>query len=141
MQILKNLEENIKLKSSIKIENLVITPIVFNDFHHEHKIVSLDDLFDRQLAMAKEISDQGIVSRVNIINKSEQLLFISDGESIVGAKQNRISERSVILKEMSETIIPVYCVEKGRWGYRNSRDFSKVNFHYRQNLEIKKLNI
>ena len=69
MQILKNLEENIKLKSSIKIENLVITPIVFNDFYHEHKIVSLDDLFDRQLAEAKEISDQGIVSRVNIVNK------------------------------------------------------------------------
>ena len=128
MQILKNLEENVKLKSSIKIENLVITPIVLNDFNHEHKIVSLDELFDRQLAEAKEISDQGIVSRVNIVNKSKQLLFISDGEAIVGAKQNRISERSVILKEMSETIIPVYCVEKGRWGYRNSRDFSKSEF-------------
>ena len=43
LQILKNLEENVKLKSSIKIENLVITPIVLNDFNHEHKIVSLDD--------------------------------------------------------------------------------------------------
>ena len=46
MQILKNLEENIKLKSSIKIENLVITLIILNDFNHDHKIVSLDSLFD-----------------------------------------------------------------------------------------------
>ena len=128
MQILKNLEENIKLKSSIKIENLVITPIILNDFNHDHKIVSLDSLFDRHLAEAKEISDQGDVSKVNIINKSNQLLFITDGEAIIGAKQNRVSERSVILKELSETTIPVYCVERGRWGYKSSRGFEKSEF-------------
>ena len=61
-------------------------------------------------------------------NKSRQLLFIADGEAIIGAKQNRVSERSVILNEDSESIIPVYCVERGRWNYRNSRDFSKSEF-------------
>ena len=128
MQILKNLEKNISLRSSIKIESLVITPVVLNEFYHNDKIVSFDILFDNHLAEAKEVSDEGIVSRINIINKSEQFLFITDGEAIVGAKQNRISERSVILNEVSETTIPVYCVERGRWGYRNNRDFSKSEF-------------
>ena len=128
MQILKNLEKNISLHSSIKIENLVITPIVLDEFYHNDKIVSFDTLFDSDLAEAKEVSDEGIVSRINIINKSKNFLFITDGEAIVGAKQNRISERSVILNEVSETIIPVYCVERGRWGYRNNRDFSKSEF-------------
>ena len=128
MQILKSLEKNINLRPSIKIENLVITPIVLDDFHHDQKIVSFDTLFDSHLAEAKEVSDEGIVSRINIINKSKKYLFITDGEAIIGAKQNRISERSVILNEDSETIIPVYCVENARWGYRNNRDFSKSDF-------------
>ena len=129
MQILKSLEKNINLRPSIKIENLVITPIVLDDFHHDQKIVSLDTLFDSHLAEAKEVSDEGIVSRINIINKSKNYLFITDGEAIIGAKQNRISERSVILNEESETIIPVYCVEHGRWGYRNKRFFKKRFFN------------
>ena len=72
MQILKNLEKNISLHSSIKIENLVITPIVLDEFYHNDKIVSFDTLFDSHLAEAKEVSDEGIVSRINIINKSKQ---------------------------------------------------------------------
>ena len=54
MQILKSLEKNINLRPSIKIENLVITPIVLDDFHHDQKIVSLDTLFDSHLAEAKK---------------------------------------------------------------------------------------
>ena len=49
--------------------------------------------------------------------------------SYYGAKQNRIAERSVIIQDQSDAVVPVYCVERGRWGYRGSENrFSKSDF-------------
>ena len=62
------------------------------------------------------------------MNESSKDLFIIDGEVILGAKQNRISQRSVILEPFSETILPVYCIERGRWQYRARRDFASSKY-------------
>ena len=88
------------------------------------KIKSLDELFDRNLVRINEIDFDGVVGNVEVSNNSNYL-YILDGEAITGAKQNRVAERSVIIAPYSAEIIPVNCVEKGRWGY-NSQSFSKV---------------
>jgi hypothetical protein len=38
-----------------------------------------------------------------------------DGEELVGAKQNRIV--TILVAPQSEIVIPVSCIEAGRWGY------------------------
>jgi hypothetical protein len=42
----------------------------------------------------------------------------TDGEQLVGAKQNRILNMTVLVAAETEVTIPVSCVERGRWGYR-----------------------
>lgn len=130
MQIFKDIFKDISFQEIININNLKIIPIQINGLSHDERIIPFDNLFDKGLAKAEEVSADGVVSKIKIINESDNLLFISDGEAIVGAKQNRIAERSVIIKDQSDTVVPVYCVERGRWGYRH-RDgprFSKSEF-------------
>ena len=87
-----------------------------------------DQLHDLEKVEANEIGEEGIVGKIQINNKSDDYLVIFDGEAIIGAKQNRISEQTVIILPNTKTVIPVNCVERGRWNFRDERKFSKSNF-------------
>jgi hypothetical protein len=62
-----------------------------------------------------EVSEDGSVPELLAENKGPQLVLLLDGEELVGAKQNRIMNTSVLLRPDSRTKIPVSCVEQGRW--------------------------
>ena len=71
----------------------------------------------------KEVIESGRVPELAAENLSDELILILDGEVLLGAKQNRTINTSVLLAPKSTTVIPVSCVEQGRWSYR-SRHFS-----------------
>ncbi len=62
-----------------------------------------------------EISESGSVPELLATNKAQSMILLLDGEELVGAKQNRILNTSVLLPAKSKTKIPVSCVEQGRW--------------------------
>ena len=127
MKILKNQFYDINKLEIVNFGTLNFYPLKFNFKKTPTKIKSLDELFDRNLVRINEIDFDGVVGNVEVSNNSNYYLYILDGEAITGAKQNRVAERSVIIAPYSAEIIPVNCVEKGRWGY-NSQSFSKSNF-------------
>jgi hypothetical protein len=57
------------------------------------------------------VPDLAVESKGNV-----RLLFI-EGEELVGAKQNRILNTSVLIAAHTKPKIPVSCVEQGRCGY------------------------
>jgi len=68
-----------------------------------------------------EVSDAGSVPQLSVANDTGQPLLLLDGEHLVGAKQNRVLNTTVLIAAQATVIIPVSCVEQGRWGYRSRR--------------------
>src|SRR5262245_34842099 len=65
-----------------------------------------------------EVDEEGSVPELRLANLGNLPLLLLDGEQLVGAKQNRILNMTVLVAARSEVTIPVSCVERGRWGYR-----------------------
>jgi hypothetical protein len=70
-----------------------------------------------------EVSEGGSVPHLRAVNDAETMVLLLDGEELIGAKQNRILNTTVLLAPKSKTTIPVSCVEQGRWRYA-SPDFA-----------------
>ena len=119
---------SVSFLDKVQIGSLNFYPIKFDLKDIPKNLKSLDELFDLDLLKVTELSDEGVVSRVEVHNDSEFNLLILDGEAIKGAKQNRIAEKSVIIPSFAAEIIPVNCVEKNRWHFDDNAEFSKSDF-------------
>ena len=64
-----------------------------------------------------EVNEAGVVRFLKVTNKSDRHVFLPAGEQLVGAKQNRVVNASVMIGSKSEVVIDVTCVEARRWGY------------------------
>ena len=64
-----------------------------------------------------ESTGQGVVNQLLAVNKTEDYLLLTDADVLAGAKQNRIVNKSVLLKPLSKTAVSVSCVERLRWHY------------------------
>jgi hypothetical protein len=76
----------------------------------------------------QEVSEGGSVPDLLVENSGAIRVLFLEGEELVGAKQNRILNTSVLLPARSKIKIPVSCVERGRWAYK-SRQFSSGGRH------------
>ncbi len=64
-----------------------------------------------------EVSAAGSVPDLLVVNRANKPVLLIDGEELAGAKQNRVLNTSILIKEVSETKVPVSCTEQGRWSY------------------------
>lgn len=63
---------------------------------------------------------QGNVNEVVAHNRGDRPILILEGESIQGAKQNRMITKDVLIAAGSSVAVIVGCVEQGRWDRSNS---------------------
>lgn len=68
-----------------------------------------------------EVSEAGAVPFLEVANGADRPVLLLDGEELVGAKQNRVLNTTVLVAAQSTVVIPVTCVEQGRWAYRSHR--------------------
>ena len=84
--------------------------------------LTLDEALANGTARVEEVGEAGSVPELLFRNDGEKPVLLLDGEELVGAKQNRVLNLSILAPAHAETKIPVSCVEAHRWGYR-SRHF------------------
>ena len=83
---------------------------------------TLDESLGNGLAEVTEVSESGSVPELSFTNRGQGMVLLLAGEQLVGAKQNRVLNTSILVGADSVTKIPVSCVEQGRWHYK-TRDF------------------
>lgn len=69
----------------------------------------------QKLVVITETSEGGNVNAVRAENRADRPVFFMDGDVLIGAKQTRVLNTSLLLAAKSTTILPVSCVERGRW--------------------------
>jgi ARG and Rhodanese-Phosphatase-superfamily-associated Protein domain/ARPP-2 len=116
---------NLQLGEVQTFENMTIIPIFVSE-DSDMEYISLSQALEQGLVTITEVDQSGSVPNLKVINNSEQWVLLLDGEEIVGAKQNRTLNTSILIDKQSELVIPVSCTEQGRWQY-TSREFSHSN--------------
>jgi hypothetical protein len=81
----------------------------------------LDDALKRGLAGVEEKGGGGSVPVLVLINKSDTHVLVLQGDEVIGGKQNRIINVSVLAPPKSVVDLPASCVEQGRWRYVSRR--------------------
>lgn len=68
-----------------------------------------------------EVSNAGSVPELTVTSTADRPVLLLDGEEVVGAKQNRVLNTTVLVGRRAHLTIPVSCVEAGRWSARGGR--------------------
>jgi hypothetical protein len=94
--------------------------------------LTLVEALQGDLAEVTEVSEQGSVPNLAFSNKAGLAILLLDGEELAGAKQNRVLNLTILVPAHTRLTIPVSCVERGRWSYRQRRfQASGVALHAR----------
>src|SRR5258708_33063243 len=62
-----------------------------------------------------ELHAGGSVPELRLENNADLPVLLVDGEELVGAKQNRVLNLTILAPAKHTTVIPVSCVEAGGW--------------------------
>lgn len=98
---------------------LALVPL-FGPHPPEPDYLTLDEALAGGHARITEVSQGGSVPELRFVNASEHKILLLDGEELVGAKQNRILNVTILVAPHQELAIPVSCVEAGRWSYQSA---------------------
>ena len=77
-----------------------------------------DAIADGQVTV-EELDAEGSIPDLIVDNKAASPVLFIEGDELVGAKQNRILNATVLVAAESRTKIPVSCVEAGRWRHQS----------------------
>ncbi|HMF94435.1 MAG TPA: DUF6569 family protein [Vicinamibacterales bacterium] len=77
-----------------------------------------------------ELSGAGSVPELRVVNEGARPVLIVDGEELVGAKQNRIVNLTVLVPARATITLPVTCVEAGRWRHVTDEFTLAERTHY-----------
>ncbi len=127
--------ESLELGTPISSENLTMVPLL-TAAPAAPDYLLLDDALDAGLAEVTEISQGGSVPELLFRNRADRDILLVDGEELVGAKQNRVLNLTILVAAGQQVTIPVSCVEAGRWAWRSQRFASgKRKLHARARME------
>ncbi len=88
------------------------------DHPNGRPLLTLDEAMQTQALVIGELGKEGSVPLIKVVNLTTIAVFLMAGEQLIGAKQNRVLNVSILVGPQSELPIPVSCVEAGRWTYR-----------------------
>ena len=146
MPKLKEVAPRVRVGRGISRINLTIFPLFTDGEITAAMYLPVGAAIRTGAGKVTEISEGGSVPKLAIENLGVIPVLILDGEELIGARQNRIANLTILAPGMKTIPIPVSCVERGRWGYQSGpdnlrpREFSEspdVMFHQARAQKMK----
>lgn len=121
MKLINEAIQGLQLGEPQTYQGLTIFPLLATNIL-EPDYLTLDEALEQDQARVTEVSMRGSIPTLSFENHSDRNVLIVDGDELVGAKQNRSVNLSILVPRQSRLKIPVSCTERGRWSYK-SRHF------------------
>ncbi len=129
MKVIESFIENLYTGEPVEFRELRVTPVFIKE-ESELPYLDFEAALKAGLVEVTEVSEGGSVPTLRVENRAERDVIILDGEMLVGARQNRIVNTTIVVPARSSVEIPVTCVEQGRWSYTSSRFDSSDDYSY-----------
>src|SRR6266571_2201899 len=116
MRTLQQEFSGIEIGRSSQFRNLTLFPLIRRSVPiQELDYLLLEDGIAQGKVRVTELQAGGSVPELRLENNAELPVLLVDGEELVGAKQNRVLNLTILAPAKHTTVIPVSCVEAGRW--------------------------
>ena len=112
--------DQLTLDAPRRAANLTMFPLLLPE-EFAPAYLTLDGALAAGLASVTEVSETGGVPELLVKNGVAKSVLILDGEEIVGARQNRLVNLTILVEAQQTLHIPVSCVEAGRWARRSRK--------------------
>lgn len=129
MDLIARTLDGLHVGDPVTFETLTMWPLLGEDAV-DAPYFTLDEALAQGLLTVTEVSEQGRVPELSVVNQAERRVLLVDGEELVGAKQNRVINLTILVPASKTTVIPVSCVEAGRWARRSHAFGSSPRVHY-----------
>ena len=126
MQVLDNALASLAPAKPQAFSNLAVYPLLSPTADQAAGYLVLDEALARRTAQVTEVSEGGSVPELAFQNDGDAAVLLLQGEELVGARQNRVLNITMLVAGGRRVAIPVSCVERGRWSY-NSREFTSAD--------------
>ena len=124
MTLIASALADITMGEPTSFRNLTVFPLIKGG-HHAADYQTLDEALGLGGIRLTEVSDAGSVPELKVTNSLDRPVLLLDGEELVGAKQNRVFNLTILVAANTELLVPVSCVEAGRW-QRSSAEFKRA---------------
>jgi ARG/rhodanese/phosphatase superfamily protein len=136
MNILRDTFSALSVGTPQQFENLSVFPLIGAPGHMP-SYETLDEALGGGRLQVTETSEAGSVPEIKVLNGGDRSVLIIDGEELVGAKQNRTVNLTILVPARSEIVVPVTCVEAGRWHPRSRQFSSSPRTHFAEGRAAK----
>ena len=112
---ISGLKDRIRVGNPIVRNNLSVFPLLDDDAPATVDYVAFGAAHRAGQIRITEVSASGSVPQLAVQTLSDTAVLLLDGEELIGAKQNRIVNLTILVAGKTTVAIPVSCVERGRW--------------------------
>jgi hypothetical protein len=83
--------------------------------------VLAEEAMEAGTLVVNETSEAGSIHELRATNDGDKPVLIVEGDELRGAKQNRAVVATVLIAAGSSEVVPVVCIERGRWSGSSSK--------------------
>ena len=129
MQLIQDTLARLQRGEAVTFRNLTVFPL-FGEDSQAADYLTLDEALAQKVARITEVSAGGSVPELRFVNDGDHPVLLMDGEELIGAKQNRTLNITILAPAHSTLLLPVTCVEQGRWAHVSAEFETAPRAHY-----------